>query len=377
MPGGDQEKWLGNQAFKNQEFYKAAEHYSTAIQEFGPKHKELAAVLSNRAMCYLKLENYNLALTDAEACISTKPDWFKGHHRRAEALMGLEKFEEAELAFADIVGMDPGDAIVELVLKRMEEASLAKQGIVFRQLLAGRDHATAPIAMTDASVFPLAAKAQSYTYIVGDVHSKECVLVDPSWDVHTLKSFVRSLGLTLKAVVVTAACPDHVGGVPPGSEGQGIFVPGVTELVDENEFLPVYAGAGDASYLMEKNFIEETNIVKTNDNPELVLGNVRLRFLPTPGPTPGSQVVLINGSYLLSGDLLYPGCVGRCEDDSPAALRAMHHSLYKTLAPLDDTVVCYPGHKRGSENFTLGQERTNGCLRDVSLDDFMTKMQAR
>jgi len=44
----------------------------------------------NRSYCYCCLEQYTLALADAEKSIHMAPDWPKGYYRRGSALMGLK-----------------------------------------------------------------------------------------------------------------------------------------------------------------------------------------------------------------------------------------------------------------------------------------------
>jgi tetratricopeptide (TPR) repeat protein len=49
---------------------------------------------SNRSAALLKLKKAGKALEDAEACIRQRPDWDKGHYRRALALELTEKYSE-------------------------------------------------------------------------------------------------------------------------------------------------------------------------------------------------------------------------------------------------------------------------------------------
>ncbi len=54
---------------------------------------------SNRSAALLKLKKAGKALEDAEACIRQRPDWDKGHYRRALALELTEKYSEARTCF--------------------------------------------------------------------------------------------------------------------------------------------------------------------------------------------------------------------------------------------------------------------------------------
>jgi translocation protein SEC72 len=58
--------------------------------------EELSTVLSNRSAAYFESADYIGALVDAETVISLKRNWSKGHFRKAKALLGLGKWEEAK-----------------------------------------------------------------------------------------------------------------------------------------------------------------------------------------------------------------------------------------------------------------------------------------
>ncbi|XP_051507740.1 uncharacterized protein LOC127414067 isoform X5 [Myxocyprinus asiaticus] len=60
----------------------------------------------NRSYCYCCLEQYPLALADAEMSIQMAPDWPKGYYRRGSALMGLKRYSEAEKAMEQVLKLD-------------------------------------------------------------------------------------------------------------------------------------------------------------------------------------------------------------------------------------------------------------------------------
>jgi glyoxylase-like metal-dependent hydrolase (beta-lactamase superfamily II) len=72
------------------------------------------------------------------------------------------------------------------------------------------------------------------------------------------------------------------------------------------------------------------------------VGRVRLTLVHTPGHTPGSQCLLVDGR-LMSGDTLF--LVGCGRTDLPGSdPREMYRSLHERLGGVDDDVVLYPGH---------------------------------
>ncbi|TRY84082.1 hypothetical protein DNTS_008928, partial [Danionella cerebrum] len=62
--------------------------------------------LFNRSFCYCCLEQYQLALEDAETSIQMAPDCAKGYFRRGSALMGLKRYNEAEKAMDQVLKLD-------------------------------------------------------------------------------------------------------------------------------------------------------------------------------------------------------------------------------------------------------------------------------
>jgi translocation protein SEC72 len=57
--------------------------------------EELSTVISNRSAAYFEACDYIGALVDAETVISLRRNWSKGHFRKAKALLGLGKWDEA------------------------------------------------------------------------------------------------------------------------------------------------------------------------------------------------------------------------------------------------------------------------------------------
>jgi len=120
--------------------------------------------------------------------------------------------------------------------------------------------------------------------------------------------------------------------------------------------------------------LSDSDIVKVDAGDVHKLGNREIKFLHTPGHTPGSQCFLIDGN-LVSGDTLFVNSCGRV--DLPGSdPEAMYHSLNDTLRNLDDATVVYPGHAYSNEpSSTIGkQKRTNMYMRFPTLDDFLDAM---
>jgi len=76
----------GNKALHEHHFEKATELYSQAI-ELSPT----AILYANRAMAAIRMENYGMAIQDAEAAIDLDPNYLKAFYRRGSAKYALGK----------------------------------------------------------------------------------------------------------------------------------------------------------------------------------------------------------------------------------------------------------------------------------------------
>ncbi len=208
---------------------------------------------------------------------------------------------------------------------------------------------------------------QNFVYLVGDPATRECVVVDPAWEIDTIVEAASADGYTIKGALVTHTHQDHVGGslADWGMPGR---IPGVEELLALGR-VKVYVHKAEREFL--KGF--GSDLVKVDNHDTLEIGRLTLRFLHTPGHTPGSQCFLVDGR-LVSGDTLFIGSCGRT--DLPGSdPREMYYSLTQRLGALPDDTVLLPGHNYGGQSSTLGREkRQNPFMRFPSLGDFLRTM---
>src|SRR5690606_28265544 len=133
---------------------------------------------------------------------------------------------------------------------------------------------------------------------------------------------------------------------------------------------------------------------KVKDGDELNVGDIKLKFLETPGHTPeGITIVAQNASdnsaplKMFTGDTLFIGDVGRPDLVGSKGFTAeemaamLYDSLHEKILPLPDETEVYPAHGAGSlcgkslskETWsTLGEQRkTNYALRPMSKEEFI------
>ena len=234
-------------------------------------------------------------------------------------------------------------------------------GLYIRQLLAGRD-----FALSDN----FASQMANFVYLVGDDDLKQCMVVDPAWDIPGIIEFAERDGMQITGALVTHYHPDHVGGSIFGHN-----ITGVAEFISKRP-VKVYVNQTESEGVKQVTGVSDSDLSKHRGGDVITIGNVRVSLLHTPGHTPGSQCFLAEGA-LVSGDTLFIGGCGRV--DLPGSdPEAMYHSLTQVLAKLPADTRLFPGHNYAAKPVsTIGDEkRENYYLNIKSLDDWTSLMGA-
>src|SRR5207344_1910769 len=71
---------------------------------------------------------------------------------------------------------------------------------------------------------------QNFVYLIGDPVARECVVVDPAWEIDTIVETAQARGMTITGALVTHTHQDHVGGSLE-SWGMPGRIPGVEDLL--------------------------------------------------------------------------------------------------------------------------------------------------
>ena len=222
----------------------------------------------------------------------------------------------------------------------------------FRQLLSGRDFAKSDVP---------AQQMANFVYLLGDKNTKECMVIDPAYDIDDLLGIVEADGMKLTGALVTHYHPDHVGG-----HIFGMDIKGLPDLMEKNP-VPVYVNKHEAEGLKKVTGVSDIDLNIVDSGDHLAIGENDIEFLHTPGHTPGSQCFKVNNN-LVSGDTLFVQGCGRV--DLPGSnSEDMFHSLRK-LSSLPDETILYPGHHYSpQESETMGKvKEINSYLRIEELE---------
>ena len=188
---------------------------------------------------------------------------------------------------------------------------------------------------------------RNFAYLMGEESSREAAIVDASFAPERVLAEAERRGLTVRYAISTHSHPDHVAG-----NALVVAQTQAVEVLHESTPHPCR--------------------LRVKDNEELLLGNLKLHFLHTPGHIPDHVCVWAEGK-LLTGDLLFVGKVGGTGDGFPGSdPRQQWDSLHR-LMHLDPAMEVWPGHDYGVKpSSTIGHEiATNPFLLCKTFKDFL------
>lgn len=192
---------------------------------------------------------------------------------------------------------------------------------------------------------------ENFIYLIGDHEKKECVMVDPAWEVDRVLKAAELDDMKVIGALVTHGHYDHVNGLEA-----------LLAKINGN----IYVNKNEASFL--KNVQSALKPVDSGD--KLKVGNITITFIHTPGHTPGSQCFLVENN-LVSGDTLFINACGRC--DLPGGNPSQMYESLQRLGRLPEETILLPGHNYAAvPTSTIGQEkRQNPYYQAHSLEEFL------
>jgi glyoxylase-like metal-dependent hydrolase (beta-lactamase superfamily II) len=193
------------------------------------------------------------------------------------------------------------------------------------------------------------------TIILWDDEKKVAAVIDPGTSTldeeKTLADFISSEKLNVKYLINTHCHIDHILGCKFVKEKYNpvYYAP--------QKDIPLLDHAQQQAQMFDIILDEppkpEQLITETT---ELSLGNSFLKFLFTPGHTPGEFCIYLEKEKIcITGDVLFNESIGRTDlwgGDYNTLIKSIEQKLFQ----LPDDVVIYPGH---GDSSTIGYEKQN------------------
>jgi len=199
-------------------------------------------------------------------------------------------------------------------------------------------------------------ETSTYTYLLGDLETKECLLIDPVLEqVDRDAALIKELGLDLKYGLNTHVHADHITG---------------TGIMKQKHFPKM------KSVLGTKGNEKAKADVKLEDGQTIKMGCVSLEFRSTPGHTNGCHTFVAHEQKMIfTGDaVLIRGC-GRTDFQQGDA-RTLYKVIWEKVFSLPDDYLIYPAHDyKGRMVSTVAEEKKFNPRLTKTVDEFVDIMK--
>ena len=191
------------------------------------------------------------------------------------------------------------------------------------------------------------------TFVLWDDESKESAIVDPGCSDESeesiLESFILDNKLNVKLLINTHCHIDHILGCEfikrrfnPVYYAPELDLP----LIQNAKMQADTVGMDFSISILPEKYLSEVE--------ELTVGKSSLKFLFTPGHTPGEFCIHISDiKTCITGDVLFYDSIGRT-DLWGGNYDILIKSIKEKLFTLPDETIIYPGH---GEKSTIGREK--------------------
>jgi len=187
-------------------------------------------------------------------------------------------------------------------------------------------------------------------YVATDEASKRTFIVDSGGHNKDMVNYIKDNHLEIEAIILTHAHGDHMGGV--------------SGLMTEFPSAKLVACIHDKALLEDPNLNMSSMVFGypvslsadryVADGETLKVGNLELKFLHTPGHTPGGMCIVVD-DVVFTGDTLFEQSIGRT-DFPGSSYQAIVNSIREKLFALPDDTTVLPGHMGPT---TIGFEKEN------------------
>lgn len=201
-------------------------------------------------------------------------------------------------------------------------------------------------------------------WVIASSKGNECIIVDPGMpDISAeIEQIVSEEGLKPVAALMTHGHLDHTFSITPLADGYGI--PAYIHSEDRRYIAEpaLILSAEFSQSLSQMNFREPQDTRTLRDGEILDLVGISIKAIHAPGHTRGSLMFLLNDEFLVSGDVLFAGSIGRT--DLPTGSQSqMRETLKKKILPLNDAIQVLPGH--GPETTIANERKRNPYLKEL------------
>ena len=167
------------------------------------------------------------------------------------------------------------------------------------------------------------------TYLIVCDETGASAIVDPGAEAGAILESARDT--KIEKILITHGHEDHIGALDEIKAATGV---------------PVYLHPADAESL------SLSFDIPLSDGDVILVGNLRLKAIHTPGHTPGAICFDLGNGRVIVGDALFVGGPGATKD--PEAFVLTMQNMQKIFFTWSDETIFYPGHGPSGR---IGNER--------------------
>ncbi|MBS0001921.1 MAG: MBL fold metallo-hydrolase [Thioalkalivibrio sp.] len=183
---------------------------------------------------------------------------------------------------------------------------------------------------------------ENFIYVIEDVSSGRAAVVDPAWEPEEIVRLAEQHGLEITDLLLTHSHYDHINGIEC--------------VLEEAPNARVHLLKPEADFWGHT--LTRPHLHHGGDR--LMLGDTEIRFLHTPGHTPGSACFhLPTGDDLITGDTLFVFGCGRC-DLAGGDPEQMFQTLRDLRTGLPRQTRIHPGHNYAEKPSSTLEEEVQG-----------------
>jgi hydroxyacylglutathione hydrolase len=196
-----------------------------------------------------------------------------------------------------------------------------------------------------------------FCYLISCPRTQEALFIDPAGDEEELVRKVKEKTFILKYIVNTHGHADHTCGNKTVKALTGAKI--IMHEMDDRVF---NSPEGEAMARQWGFAPSPPADITVRDGDGIVVGDVSLKVIHTPGHSPGG-ICLHHDGHVFTGDTLFVGGIGRTDLPGSSHDQFMRSIREKLLSLPSETIV-WPGHDYGVRpSSTIGYEKaTNPWL---------------
>ena len=213
---------------------------------------------------------------------------------------------------------------------------------------------------------------QTNCWIFAPKRNSECFIVDPGIAnpnlMAAIKEVINRNNLKPIASLITHGHLDHTFSVVPFCSEYPALIHSIDRRLLLDPFRALQAGGMSAQIMSElgvTRFTEPQEVRELKDLESFEIAGFKIEVSHAPGHTAGSAMFNVDGAYLISGDVLFAGGIGRTDMPTGSA-QEMRNSLRNKILPLDDELIVLPGH--GPQTTIARERRSNPYLQETFLN---------